>query len=216
MLGAKLRKLVGIVLEKVGFIIAKTGVDPNIFSSLAIIWAAITSYFIVNGNMITALIFGVIASIWDSLDGGVARAQNKSSKFGMYIDGMIDKIVEIIIYLGFVLAGFVTESFLVMSGSLFISYAKTRTALVVPIDNHDWPAIGERLDRLILLGVSIGVSIFFPTIMIFGTVFSTLSLSLYLIAAIVFIGAIQRVFYAKKIIDAGGTKNFDVKIRKGD
>ena len=47
---------------------------------------------------------------------------------GNYLDAMIDRDVEIIIYLGFALSGFFIEAFLVVTGSLLVSYAKARTA----------------------------------------------------------------------------------------
>ena len=201
MLGGKLRKKLEKQLEGTSLVIAKTGINPNVFSSIALVWAALAAYFIANIYMVSGLIFVVLAAIWDALDGGLARVTHKVTKFGNYLDAMIDRYVEVIILLGFAFAGFWIESLLVISGSLLISYAKARTAIVVPIGNHDWPAIGERFERLLLLVIALAISIFLPTINLMGFSIPTLSFFLYLIAAMVYIGGVQRIFYAKNLIN---------------
>jgi len=201
MLGGKLRKKLEKRLEAISFLIARTGINPDVFSSIALVWAVLAAYFIANMDMVSGLIFVVLAAIWDAFDGSLARVSHKVTKFGNYLDAMIDRYVEIIILLGFAFAGFWIESFLVVSGSLLVSYAKARTALVAPIDNHDWPAIGERFERLLLLVIALAISIFLPTTNLIGFSISTLSFFLYLISAMVYIGNVQRIFYAKGIIN---------------
>ena len=201
MLGGKLRKKLEKHLEAISSLIARTGINPNVFSSIALVWAVLAAYFIANMDMVSGLIFVILASIWDALDGGLARVTHKVTKFGNYLDAMIDRYVEIIILLGFAFSWFFIESFLVVSGSLLVSYAKARTSIVVPIGNHEWPAIGERPDRLLLLVIAIIASIFLPDFTIFEFKILTTSFFLYLIAIIVYIGSIQRIFYAKKLIN---------------
>ena len=201
MLGGKLRKKLEKRLEAISSLIAGTGINPNIFSSISLVWAVLAAYFIANMYMVSGLIFVVLAAIWDAFDGSLARVAHKVTKFGNYLDAMIDRYVEIIILLGFAFSGFFIESFLVVSGSLLVSYAKARTAIVVPIGNHDWPAIGERFDRLSLLVIGMAISIFFPAVAISELEFSTMSFFLYFIAAVVYIGSIQRIFYAKSLIN---------------
>lgn len=203
MLGAKFRENLRKPLEKIGLLIAKTGINPNIFSSFALVLAVIAAYFIANKNITMGIVFVIITAIWDALDGSLARAERKVTKFGNYLDAMIDRYVEIIIYLGFALSGFFIEAFLVVSGSLLVSYAKARTAIVVPIGNSHWPAIGERPDRLILLVSSMIISIFLPEISALGFTVSSMSFFLYLIAIMVYVGSIQRIFYARNIIKNG-------------
>ena len=200
MLGVKSREKLSKPLETMGSLIAKIGINPNIFTSLALLWAVIAAYLIANNKIISGIIFVILASIWDALDGSLARVLGKTSKFGNYLDALIDRYVEIIIFFGFALAGFKIEAFLVISGSLVVSYAKARTAIIAEVDNHGWPTIGERLDRLILLVIGMIISIFLPTITILEVTVTTISFFLYLIAIVVYAGSIQRIFYAKKII----------------
>lgn len=200
MLGANLREKLKKPLEKIGLLIAQTGINPNIFSSFALLWAAFAAYYIADKNTAMGVIFVILAAVWDALDGSLARAGGKATKLGNYLDAMIDRYVEVIIYLGFALAGFQIEAFLVITGSLLVSYAKARTAIVVPTDNSHWPAIGERPDRLMLLIIAMVTSIFLPEISALGYTVSSMSFFLYIIAIIVYAGSIQRMFYARGII----------------
>ena len=201
MLGGKLRKKLEKRLEAISSLIARTGINPNVFSSIALVWAVLAAYLIANIDMVSALIFVVLAAIWDAFDGSLARAAHKVTKFGNYLDAMIDRYVEIIILLGFAFSGFFIESFLVVSGSLLVSYAKARTSIVVPIGNQEWPAIGERFERLLLLVIALAISIFLPDFTILEFKISTVSFFLYLTAIMVYIGNIQRIFYAKNLIN---------------
>lgn len=214
MLGGELRAIFSKSMDMIGGIIGKTGINPNLFSLLALPIAGVAAYFFYRKEFLIGMIIVLFAMIWDALDGGVARAQKKTSKFGNYLDALLDKYVEIIIYFGIALAGYHLESFLVITGSLVLSYAKPRTALLVKIDNHDWPAIGERVDRLILLFIGLILRIVLPSFRVGDYVIYTFSAILYLIAIVVYIGSIQRIFYAKKIIDAGGTDKIKIKYRR--
>ena len=99
---------------------------------------------------------------FDALDGAVARLTGKSSKYGAYLDAVIDRYQEIAAYLaiGFV-SGWWVECFLALSGSLMVSYNKARTSLEIPIDNDNWPDLMERLERIALLCIALVVDAFF-------------------------------------------------------
>jgi len=132
----------------------------------------------------------------DSLDGTLAILSNKKTLFGNYFDAVTDRYRELIFYIGFAISGFYLETFFAATGSMMISYVKARTALTIKIDNVDWPAIGEMLDRLSLLIIGMTLAVFLPQVLNF----STISLTLWFIALVTNIGAIQRIFYAKNLI----------------
>ena len=183
-------------LNDIGKAIALLKIHPNIVSATALLVAPVSCYFIAIGNYWLGAVFVILAAGVDFIDGSVARAMNKASKFGSYFDAMLDKYVECIIYLGFILNDFALEGFLAITGSLLLSYAKPRVAIVVPIDNHDWPAIGERSERLIILILGLVVSAIFPVVL--GI--PLLEIFLWVIIAITHIGAVQRMSYARKLI----------------
>lgn len=198
MLGPKLRYTLSKKLFfPLGRLIGKTGVHPNVITAFSIPLALTAAYFIFLHNYILGFIFILLAAFMDNLDGAVAKTQHKSSTWGGYFDAMIDKYVELIVYAGFGFAGFTIEAMLLGFTVMVNSYAKPSLALRIPMDNRDWPAIGERADRLGLLIVGTLAAAFYPIIAGFNTI-STLLLFL---AAINFIGGIQRMLFAKGLID---------------
>ncbi len=213
MFGNGLRKKCSKTLDKVGLAFAWTHVPPNVFSSLALLLAAGGALLFHLNYRIPAFVLIGLACLWDTIDGGVARAQKRVTKFGYYLEGIIDKWVEVIIYLGFAVSGYALEAFLVISASLLLSFAKPRAAMVVPLGEHDWPAIGERFERLLLLNVGLLAALFWPTVRIGHHAVPTLAIFLRLLFVMVLVGGIQRILYAKKIIERGGLDKMNVLTR---
>jgi archaetidylinositol phosphate synthase len=213
MFNGTLRKASNIVFDRVGALFAKTHCPPNVFSALALVVAAAGALCFYWHRYVPAFIGIGIACLWDTFDGAVARAEKKVTKFGYYLEGIIDKWVEIIIYAGFAFSGYALESFLVIAATLMESFAKPRAAQVVPIGEFDWPAIGERFDRLLLLNIGLFAFLFVPSFRLFGRDFRTLSVVFAALFIMVFIGGIQRILFARKIIALGGTDQLHVQCR---
>lgn len=207
------RKKSSSVFDRIGFLFAKTHIAPNVFSSLALPVAAVGSLLFHFHQYLLAFVFIGISCLWDTFDGAVARAEKKVSKFGYYIEGVFDKWVEVIIYAGFATSGYALESFLVISASLMLSFAKSRAAQVMPIEEFDWPGIGERLDRLLLLNAGLVVFMFVPAVHVFGRYVRTLSIVFGIMFVMVVIGGVQRILFARKIIELGGTEKLHVRTR---
>lgn len=182
--------------NSIGRGIGKLGVSPNIVSLLALVLAPFVCYFVVLRWYLLAALFVVLSGVVDLIDGCVARAMDRTTKFGAYLDGMLDRYVDCIVYLGFMLDGFVLETFLATCGTLLISYAKPRTAIAVQMYKQDWPTIGERTERFILIIAGLVVASFFPTLL--GI--STISLMLWLITVMTHIGAVQRIVYTYRLV----------------
>lgn len=92
----------------------------------------------------------------DALDGAVARITNTSTKYGGYLDAVVDRYQEWAVY--FVLAwvwDWWAVCFLAITGSLLISYNKARTAVEIPINNDKWPDLLERMERVVILCVAL-------------------------------------------------------------
>ncbi len=167
-------------------------VDPNSISLFGLFLALVGAFFVTQQNWVWALIFFILSPTMDLIDGEVARALNKRSNWGNYFETMIDKFVDFAMIGSFVfIPSLALPAVLALGFSMISSYAKPRVALIIITDNHDWPAIGEHADKLIivlvaLLLASLGMNI--------------IGILLYFIAAIGLVGALQRIAYAKKLI----------------
>ncbi len=193
---SQLRKNISSHLDKyIGKPIAKTGIHPNTITALSLPFAIAAAFFIYLQDWPTALLLMLLSIVIDNIDGAVARAQKTVSTWGSYWDVMMDKHVEMIIYFGFVFT-YPVLAFLAATLTMLNSYAKPSVALRIPIGNADWPAIGERADRLLILLIGVALTIFMPVIQGFNTIWLTL-VAVVIVCAI---GDVQRMLFAKKLI----------------
>lgn len=181
------------------FILAKPfvalGIHPNIVSSLAVPLALAYAFFVLQQRFLLAFLFALLSMSMDIIDGTVADMLKKRTLFGNYFETMVDKVVDFI-FLGVFVFWFPLATMLAVGFSFLSSYAKPRVALVIITDNRDWPAIGEHGDKIFILLAGLLISAFLPNV--FGQ--PTMELTLYLIALISAIGAVQRITYGKKLI----------------
>jgi phosphatidylglycerophosphate synthase len=169
---------------------------PDFVTALAYPLCAIAGYLVYAGDYPLALLFIIISSFMDNLDGAIAKANNKKTAFGSYFDAVTDRVQEFFILLGFALSGYAVEAFVAIAASFMVSYAKARAEMIKPLGNMDWPSIGERAERLIIIMLAIVIAIFYPVV--YG--YNTISSGLWILATIAFIGTVQRFFFAKKIL----------------
>lgn len=174
---------------------AALGITPNAFSFIAVPLALAAAYYTMRQDFSAAFLLAGLSVSIDLFDGAVAEFQGKKSLFGNYFETMVDKIVEIILFIG---AAFLhpLAAICALGFSMLASYAKPRVALVIIADNRDWPAIGEHAERMALLLAGLLLSVF--SVRAFGM--GALEIALWAIAAVAAIGSAQRILYAKKLI----------------
>ncbi|MEM4367227.1 MAG: CDP-alcohol phosphatidyltransferase family protein [Candidatus Anstonellales archaeon] len=195
MIGKMLRQK---VTEALFFPVARffTFLTPNQVTALTYPIVFIALYFIIANDFLLAFVFILLSSFIDNLDGAVAKLTKRQSAVGSFFDAFTDRMQELIILAGFAYIGYSFEAFLAISGSFLISYAKARAEMVKPLGNPDWPSIGERAERLLLVMAGTLTAAFYPQL--WG--YQTISLMLYALALTTFIGAFQRFLFALKIL----------------
>jgi len=171
-------------------------INPNVVTFAALLLALPACWYIAERRYLFAILFMLLSGLVDLVDGCLARALDRTSKFGSYWDAMIDRYVDCILYMGFVLDGYGLEAFLATTGTVLTSYAKPRTAMVVEIYAQDWPTIGERAERFVLLIAGLLLATWVPAIGGFATV----SLVLWVTAAMTHFGAVQRIVYTRRLV----------------
>jgi phosphatidylglycerophosphate synthase len=136
---------------------------------------------------------------FDGLDGAVARRTGRSSKFGGYLDAVIDRYQEAAVFFALAwVTGWWPLCFLALCGALLTSYNKARTALEIPIDNKNWPDLMERLERIVVLCAGLILDPFVRLPWLPGTLY----LALLAIAFLANVTALQRFWRARGRIRA--------------
>jgi phosphatidylglycerophosphate synthase len=147
-------------------------------------------------------LFGFLLAIsfsFDALDGAVARITGKSSKYGGYLDAVIDRYQEIAIYITLAYVNqYWLVCFMAITGSLLVSYNKARVAVEVAIDNNKWPDLAERFERIFLICAGLMLTSFVN--MPDGFNKSFLYYVILAIAILSHVTAIQRFMRARKIL----------------
>ena len=109
----------------------------------------------VAGGLLTLL-----TGLLDTLDGSLARALGQTRKFGAFLDSVLDRYTEFIIYLGiwffFYRQGASTPFFslvilLILFGSLMVSYTRARAE---GLGEHCVVGVFQRGERIVMIGLA--------------------------------------------------------------
>ncbi|MCX8163438.1 MAG: CDP-alcohol phosphatidyltransferase family protein [Candidatus Micrarchaeota archaeon] len=95
-----LKKKFYFLIEWVISFFDRINIEPNFVTLSSVFFAFISSYLIYIKNNL-AILFVLLAFFADAVDGALARRKNKVSRFGAYLDGICDRIVEFFIILPF-------------------------------------------------------------------------------------------------------------------
>lgn len=160
--------------EKTGEIFSKLGLGPNQYTLISLLFAIFCFYFLLNQNLILALIFFIFATFLDFIDGAVARFSKTETKKGAYLDTISDRYVEGLILLGFLflpLPDFIFPAqiwiFLAFFGSLMTTYAKAAAKEKELVQSELKKGLLGRGERIILIALAIILGFFDFSLMIY-------------------------------------------------
>jgi archaetidylinositol phosphate synthase len=200
MIGNRLYEAVDCVPRTLFALLAWSGVSPNQISCIGLTLVLCNcAFYLVHRN---AFFFGLglaLSYSADALDGALARRLGQTSKFGGYLDAVIDRYQEIASYgvLGLI-NGWLLPAFLVMSGSLMVSYNKAAVAIETSIEDKAWPDLMERQRRIIFFCVALMLDDAIPIPAAWGGHLALIAL--YYLAALTHFTALQRFLRARRIL----------------
>jgi archaetidylinositol phosphate synthase len=99
MLSDQIRKSFSGLTDGAGKLIGSFGISANFVTFLVLVTGIIAAYYIYIGAFYLAILFVLISGVLDGLDGAVAKAMKKETKFGGLFDSTTDKLTEILIYI---------------------------------------------------------------------------------------------------------------------
>jgi phosphatidylglycerophosphate synthase len=154
----------------IGKLFGALPLTPNQYTLLSGVMAIVSAYFIIREMFWMAILFFLIASFLDFIDGAVARAKNMNSKVGAYLDTIFDRYVEGIILFGllfvdlpvlFLMPGYVWI-YLVMFGSVVTTYAKAAAKEKDLVNQELKGGLLSRAERLILIFITLILAGLYP------------------------------------------------------
>ncbi|MDI3502425.1 MAG: archaetidylinositol phosphate synthase [Archaeoglobi archaeon] len=160
------------------------GIQPNHLTVLGLLFSLVSACFIINQRMILGAIFLLISGFMDMMDGALARTENLESDFGGFFDSVMDRYVEIIIFISLGLSGVSWFSVAAaMSGALMVSYTRARAERI--IERCD-VGVAERGERLLIL--------------IAGLLTGRVEEAVIIVAVLSHLTALHRILYTRKAL----------------
>jgi archaetidylinositol phosphate synthase len=170
------------------------GLTPNIVSAIGIAFAVLSALAYWKWHFHTLLpilapLLLLASGFCDALDGAIARLYGEATTFGGFLDSLLDRYADAIIFCGIILGGLCDPfwGLAALMGSLLVSYARARAeAAGVKMETI---GIAERAERLVILAVASFISIAW---------LEALSWSVVILAILTNLTVLQRVIYFHK------------------
>ena len=88
------------IIGPVARVLGRAGVHPNILSITGLLLSVVAGLFYSQGVFFWGAWIVVLSGICDTLDGQIARQNNKHSNFGAFFDSTLDRYGEMFFFLG--------------------------------------------------------------------------------------------------------------------
>lgn len=187
MLG-KLREKYQKAMHPVGKAVGRMGLSPNLTSMLSVVVAGLAGLFFFSHNLVWGTIFIALSGALDMIDGAVARATGKASRFGTVLDHVLDRYAEFLMMLGIIGGGYVGWYWGLFSlfGMAMASYTRAK-AESVGVERCE-VGLAERQEKLIILMMGAIGSVFYQ---------GALELASIIVGLLSHITVVQRLTYAR-------------------
>jgi phosphatidylglycerophosphate synthase len=167
---------------------------PNILTGLSLVCAAASGYFYWRASLIWGLVFMLLTSLTDMLDGATARAGNMGTVFGGILDHVSDRYGEFFILIGIGVSGLVHPGWAIFAlfGMLIASYTRAAAESIgkLPTCAVGWMG---RLEKFAVIMIGTVLEKWFP-----GYYFLTYALLIVGITSV--ITSLQRLLFARKAL----------------
>jgi CDP-diacylglycerol--glycerol-3-phosphate 3-phosphatidyltransferase len=176
------------ILNKIADFLAFLRLTPNVLTIAGVFLNAAVAYVLLLGHFFIGGWLFLIVSMTDLLDGILARKKNMSSKFGGFLDSVMDRFSDGVIFLGLLLhytfthnvpSALITAT--ALTGAMITSYTRARAECIIPKCKIGFM---ERPERVILLAI--------------GLLFNRVPICLLLMAISSLITIVDRIIYTQR------------------
>lgn len=170
------------------------GLTPNQVSAVGIMLAILSAltYWSSSFNhslLIAAAVLLLASGFCDALDGAIARIYGEVTAFGGFLDSLLDRYADAIVFCGIILGGLCDPfwGLIALIGAVLVSYSRAR-AEVAGV-KMETVGIAERAERLIILALASFLNLIWKDALWWGVI---------LLAALTNLTVLQRVIYFRK------------------
>lgn len=183
-----------------GRLCLKLGLTPNFLTAVSFLCALGTGILFWYSMFWWGVVGMLLTAFTDMLDGSTARAGNMSTVFGGILDHVSDRYGEFFILAGITMSGAVHPGWglFALFGMLIASYTRATAESIGKIENCAVGIMGRLEKFILIIGGSI-TEVYLPV----GKWPSGgwLEFALIIVGIASFVTAVQRLIYAKKVLD---------------
>lgn len=165
-----------------------TRIHPNVFTCVGLGINAVGAWMLSRGEFFQAGLVVLLAAVFDLVDGPIARSSGRVTRFGGFLDSVIDRYSDLILLVGMLVYyanvnrfGYIVLTAVAMTGSVMVSYVRARSENEIPKCKVGFL---ERPERIVLL--------------IIGTLFNRMTAVLWVIAVLSNLTVVHRIVHTWK------------------
>lgn len=173
------------ILQGLVKLLTITRIHPNVFTCLGLAISAVAAWMLANGEFFQAGLVVLLAAVFDLVDGPIARMTNRVTRFGGFLDSIIDRYSDLVLLMGLLVYyarinqfAYIVLTAAAMTGSVMVSYTRSRAENEIPKCKVGFL---ERPERIVL--------------MIIGTLTNRVAPVLWVIAVLSNLTVIDRVLH---------------------
>src|ERR1700730_15118213 len=186
----------GKMIHRIVGALALSRIHPNVLTFLGLVINTWAAFLFAAGSFRWAAVVVILAGLFDMVDGRVARATDRVTRFGGFFDSVLDRYSDMALFMGLLVYYasinrffYIVLTAIVMTGSVMVSYARARSECTIPQCKVGFL---ERPERIVLI--------------IIGALFDSMAPVLWVIAILSNITVIHRMIHtfqeAKRLEDA--------------
>ncbi len=176
------------VLDPIGAFLNKIGLTPNAMTLLGLAGHIGAAYLLARGEMLWGGVVVMIMGPFDALDGTMARLRGKISRFGGFLDSVVDRYAELFL-LGGLLIYYSNQQlwlpvmlvYAAAAGSVMVSYTRSR---------------GETANFKVTAGLMTRVERYI--VIVLSLLFNRPIIALWILAILGNLTALQRIWLVRK------------------
>jgi CDP-diacylglycerol--glycerol-3-phosphate 3-phosphatidyltransferase len=178
------------IAEPIARAVARTGITPNAVTALGFVGNVVAAWLAADGRWLAAGLVMLAGSGLDLLDGALARATGKATRFGAIFDAVLDRYSEAAVLFGLLLYFEERDAlwqvgliYVALAGSVLVSLVRARAE----IDGMQLrEGLFTRAERVVLTALALILGTWRPL---------AVTVALWVLALLASATALQRVYY---------------------
>jgi CDP-diacylglycerol--glycerol-3-phosphate 3-phosphatidyltransferase len=157
-------------VEPLALAVGRAGLSPNAITVIGAVAHVAVFWLLATGRLLEGAIALALAAAFDGLDGALARATDRATESGAFLDSVLDRVSEILTFGGLLYLAIARQNtglallvFAAVAGSLMVSYTRARSE---GIGHGTKAGVFGRLERMAILVVGLATGWLVPALVL--------------------------------------------------